>query len=199
MSEFVGVFPQCLESSFCKRVIAKFEADPRKYPGLSGDRKESTDLRISDLGDSWTEESRVFEEALEKGLATYRKNTGHVLSAVPKGLLLIDARRHHTGFQIQRTLPGQSFPWHVDSFYYATHHRCLAYIWYLNSLPEGEAAGGCTEFTFGKIRPEKGMLLLFPATWTYLHRGTPPTAPKYIVTGFLMQPNHDIKHTCGIR
>jgi hypothetical protein len=48
--------------------------------------------------------------------------------------------------------------------------------------------GGETEFFNGriKIKPEKGKLLLFPSTWTFMHKGnTPISSNKYIVTGWL--------------
>jgi hypothetical protein len=44
----------------------------------------------------------------------------------------------------------------------------------------------------GKIvSPERGKLLLFPATWTYIHMGLPLIKgdPKYIATGWLCSPS----------
>ena len=46
---------------------------------------------------------------------------------------------------------------------------------------------GVTEFIDGTIiTPKAGKLLIFPATWCYLHRGLPPkVGRKYIATGWL--------------
>jgi hypothetical protein len=64
-----------------------------------------------------------------------------------------------------------------------TQFRILTYIWYLNTLCEG----GETEFwTNYKINPEVGKLVIFPATWTYPHRGKMPVSnDKYILTGWI--------------
>jgi hypothetical protein len=62
-------------------------------------------------------------------------------------------------------------------------YRVITFIFYLNNVKKG----GETEF-FGehKITPERGKLLLFPASWTFPHRGiTPISDDKYILTGWL--------------
>jgi hypothetical protein len=65
--------------------------------------------------------------------------------------------------------------------------RILTYLFYLNTIDEG----GETEFIDGtKIKPEKGKLLIFPATWPYMHKGNIPlSSNKYIVTGWLLLKN----------
>ena len=88
-----------------------------------------------------------------------------------------------TGYQIQRTLPGEFYTWHND-FYYEQHKsRFLTFIWYLNDVYED----GYTEFIDGtKIEPRTGKMMIFPATWTYQHRGYPPKSEtKYICTGWI--------------
>jgi len=61
--------------------------------------------------------------------------------------------------------------------------RHLVFMTYLNDVSdEGE-----TEFFHQKlkIKPEKGLTLIWPADWTFTHRGIPsPTQEKYIVTGW---------------
>jgi hypothetical protein len=48
--------------------------------------------------------------------------------------------------------------------------RLFSCLIYLNTLEDNQ--GGCTEFMCGKkVRPEQGKLLIFPSTWTYVHRG----------------------------
>ena len=50
----------------------------------------------------------------------------------------------------------------------------------LNNVEEG----GETLFEDFKIKPMEGLLLFFPATWTYPHSGAMPTSnDKYIITG----------------
>ena len=49
-----------------------------------------------------------------------------------------------------------------------------------------EDAGGCTEFSNGRsVRPEKGKVLIFPATPQYVHRGAiVKKGSKYGITTF---------------
>ena len=64
-------------------------------------------------------------------------------------------------------------------------HRTVTYLWYLNDVDEG----GETEFwgTY-KIKPRKGKLILFPASWCFPHRGIMPiSSDKYIITGWFYQ------------
>ena len=51
----------------------------------------------------------------------------------------------------------------------------------MNDIEEG----GETYFYNGKVKPEAGKLILFPATWTYNHKGNMPKSDdKYIITGW---------------
>ena len=61
--------------------------------------------------------------------------------------------------------------------------RELVFMTYLNDVH----TGGETEFMFYKlkVKPQKGLTLIWPAAWTHLHRGLPsPTTEKMIVTGW---------------
>jgi hypothetical protein len=61
--------------------------------------------------------------------------------------------------------------------------RHLVYMVYLNDVTD---AGG-TEFYHQNliVQPVKGKALIWPADWTYTHRGIPsPTQDKYILTGW---------------
>ena len=63
-------------------------------------------------------------------------------------------------------------------------YRHLAFMTYLNDVNEG----GETEFFYqeAKIRPRKGLSLIWPTDWTHTHRGVPaPKEQKTIVTGWL--------------
>jgi Rps23 Pro-64 3,4-dihydroxylase Tpa1-like proline 4-hydroxylase len=62
-------------------------------------------------------------------------------------------------------------------------YRVLTYIYYLNDVDEG----GETQFWDNyKVNPQKGKLVLFPASWTYPHSGLMPIShDKYIITGWI--------------
>ena len=67
--------------------------------------------------------------------------------------------------------------------------RLLVYMTYLNDVPHG----GETEFLYQKlkIKPKKGLTLIWPADFTHTHRGLPVTKyDKYIVTGWISFVNN---------
>ena len=189
-SDFIYVADGALEPEFCKNVIEKFEKDDDKSPGVMGRReesrvdtsiKDSTDLMISDLP-RWKDEDKVFYDSLAKHNRLYLKKSKWRDTHNPGLGDLSDA-----GYQIQRTRPGAGYIWHHDSMmgeYVLTRGvRCLTYIWYLNDIDED----GYTEFIDGtKVQPKTGRICIFPATWTFIHRGYPPkNQTKYIVTGWM--------------
>ena len=91
-------------------------------------------------------------------------------------------RLHDIGYNMQRTDPGGFYHWHLDSGPGDFAKRQLVALWYLNDAPE---EGGSTEFYFQQVsvRPQTGMLLLFPPFWTHLHRGAEVlSGVKYIAT-----------------
>jgi hypothetical protein len=63
-----------------------------------------------------------------------------------------------------------------------TASRHLVFMTYLNDVE----IGGETEFFHQKlkIRPEKGLTLIWPADWTFTHRGITSPEEKFIVTGW---------------
>jgi hypothetical protein len=88
---------------------------------------------------------------------------------------------------IQKYSPGGGFyEWHTerDSENYPSCSRHLVFMTYLNDVNDA----GETEFYHQnlKIKPEKGLTLIWPADWTFTHRGVPSmTEDKYIITGWI--------------
>lgn len=60
--------------------------------------------------------------------------------------------------------------------------RHLVFMTYLNTID----AGGYTEFFYQniKVKPEKGLTLIWPAQWTHTHRGSYTKQIKYVCTGW---------------
>jgi len=178
-----------LPSDFCYNTIEKFENDERKYQGLAGTNREvlpikkSMDLQISSY-DNWKYEDNVFFKSLNENFMEYMENCNTYNSYFPFAYIggKIDTTKD-TGYQIQRTNPGEYYKWHHDGWIENGFMRLVTYIWYLNDIKED----GYTEFSNGmKIQPEEGKLLIFPATWTYVHQGYPPKSEtKYICTGWI--------------
>jgi len=87
---------------------------------------------------------------------------------------------------LQRYLPSQGFhAWHSERTTAAEPcgSRHLVFMTYLNDVDDD----GETEFFHQrlKIKPKKGLTVIWPADWTFTHRGIPSrTQTKYIATGW---------------
>lgn len=85
----------------------------------------------------------------------------------------------------QRTPPGGGYhEWHYENGSYLSSNRELVWTIYLNTMPDGEAE---TEFLYQRrrVKPKKGMVCVFPAGMTHVHKGnTVFTEDKYILTGW---------------
>ena len=178
-TDFIYVERDALPKSFCNNVIEKFEQDDRKRQGQVGggvqlDIKRSSDLSISKL-DDWKSYDQAFFRCLNNGLKKY-------IRFLPEEYIknkALSELGNDTGYQIQRTQPNDYYIWHHDQ----TTTRLVTFIWYLNDIKDG----GYTEFIDGtRIQPEAGKLIIFPATWDFLHRGvSPKTETKYLCTGWV--------------
>ena len=87
--------------------------------------------------------------------------------------------------KIQKTKIGEGYhTWHCENAEMKARNRILAFMVYLNDVTEG----GETEFLYQKCRfkPEKNVMLVWPAQFTHVHRGNPPLSnDKYIITGWI--------------
>ena len=78
---------------------------------------------------------------------------------------------------------GGFFKFHTERASLLYGNRHLVYMTYLNDVTEG----GETEFAHQKlkVKPQKGLTLIWPCDWTHYHRGIPSqTQVKYIATGW---------------
>ena len=118
--------------------------------------------------------------------------SNHIMSAVRTCLMqyfewhpfLKNFNYHSTTCLLQKTNPTEGYhDWHSESNNIACANRTLVWSVYFNDLENS----GETEFLYQKrkINPKAGRVLIFPGSFTHLHRGNPPYASKYIATGWL--------------
>ncbi len=180
---FVMIIENHLEDELCDEMIERFENDQRKYDGVTGgglnkEMKDTKDLHISDL-EEWKDIDNKLFFKLQDALQKYFNKINL------KNNLFAFNNIDDLGYQIQKYNKNEGkYLWHHDSLSYNSHKsRIITYLWYLNTLEEG----GETEFLNGKIKPEKGKLILFPSTWTFYHRAHIPISDhKYICTGWIL-------------
>ena len=178
-SDFIYIQKDALPRSFCNNVIQKFELDDRKRQGQVGSGVRLEIKRSCDLSITGKEDWKSYDEAFFKSLNNALKE---YLRFIPQEFIEFKALgrfEDDTGYQIQKTQPGDYYIWHHDQ----TKTRLVTFIWYLNDVKDD----GYTEFIDGtRIQPEAGKLIIFPATWDFLHRGvSPKTETKYICTGWV--------------
>ncbi len=179
---FIYEVKSALPADVCVEAIRRFEASAdQQYPGRIGQEgaeaasvKRSTDLRISGRED-WRDIDRTLSQQLVA-----------IFSELAREFPFFAANSFKdVGYNLQRTLPGEHYHWHVDSGPGAFSARQIVAIWYLNDVP---GPGGETEFALQevRIRPEQGKLILFPPFWTHVHRGvTLERGVKYIATTWI--------------
>tara|TARA_R100001163_G_C4960788_1_gene124693 strand:+ start:36 stop:632 length:597 start_codon:yes stop_codon:yes gene_type:complete len=173
-----------IDKKVCDDLINYFEINPNKRPGklfwdgkskVIPDKKLSTDLSIS-LQNMDLEIINYIKE-LNKVCGLYKqiyeycnKNQG--------------AWGVTTSWLIQRYKPNEGyFTPHYERNDGSSIKRHLVFMTYLNDVTDG----GETEFLHQKfkIKPEKGLSIIWPADWTFTHKGVvSPTQTKYIATGW---------------
>ena len=118
--------------------------------------------------------------------------SNHIMGAVRTCLMqylewhpfLKNFNYHSTTCLLQKTNPTEGYhDWHSESNNIACANRTLVWSVYFNDLD----GSGETEFLYQKrkINPKAGRVLIFPGSFTHLHRGNPPYESKYIATGWL--------------
>ena len=191
-----------ISREMCKTIRDMFDVDNNKYEGityggLNKNIKDTQDLVIPNTPnktgfDKWNKINKFLEKELAKNTKEYVK--------ILDDLIVKNHEKENTNaeyrtfgnvlsndsFMVQRyTKQKGRYIYHNDfrSDWIEKKYRVITYLWYLNTVEEG----GETEF-WGThtIKPETGKLLLFPASWTYPHRGKMPIShDKYIITVWL--------------
>lgn len=208
-NDLIVEIPNVISKELCEEIIERFEADDGKYQGVTAGgedlrTKVSTDLHISS-SESWAEIDDKLYQATTSHFSQYTETYSKYTGAYPDGVGL-----HDTGFQIQRTNPGEFYHWHHDyqqsiideqrfcdkndNELVVTRDRLFTFILYLNDRTEYQEDGrtqfqNCGDVT--SIVAEPGKLLLFPANPLYTHRGeTLENGVKYLITGWCCSFSH---------
>lgn len=191
MSNTIYECDNALTKEECDMIIELFENNPKlQKPGRTGlgvnkATKDSTDMTIDPKkGENHRRIDNMLYEKLNDKLSEYTQFINKEFEKFDVESAVSSEFRYFydSGYQIQKTEPGGHYVWHND--FKADTGRYLTFIFYLNDVPPEN--GGATEFAGGeKIQPKAGKFIMFPATWTGLHRGCIlKSGVKYIVTGW---------------
>lgn len=181
--EFIG-FYYMEDTSLCDGIIDVFKRSPKAKGGINigANRVIVPEIKISTevaVENDEEPEIKAYLLELQKCINLYVED--FKFSNAYCNFKLVEF------FNIQMYNPNEGFfAWHTErgSAVPPTSNRHLVFMTYLNDVTDG----GETEFYYQKIKvqPQKGLTLIWPADWTYTHRGiASPTQTKYIITGWL--------------
>ena len=168
--------------SICDDLINLFKASKNKKLGWS---RNGVDKTVKDSLDLILNEREIDNHLC---LKLYFKEIIKCLDQYKSKYKYCDLRVEPWGleenFNIQKYKPKQAYHyWHSEASGIMTSKRHLVFMTYLNDIKKG----GETEWYYQntKIKPEKGLTIIWSADWTFLHKGhTTIDEDKYIITGW---------------
>ena len=180
MEKWIKTYPKIFSKEECAGLIEWFEIlDESKqlvHTKLEGHR-EFDEVNLNDFREQTLKMQLDVYKRFDDILERYKQDVKIHKKALPEKSAWEEIR-------IKRYRAGRgNFLDHVDVGDYISARRFLVFFVYLNNVEEG----GETEFpTLDlQVSPECGTILIFPATWTYLHRGnTPISNDKYILGSY---------------
>ena len=154
--------------SVCDKIIQFFENNTQLHqPGYFNtgikETKVSTDISIL-INQEWLSEYR---SGLQSCIDQYKKDYNNILDTVGSWGIVENVN-------IQRYNPYEGYlEYHADRTGFYIADRMMVFMTYLNDVKEG----GETEWYFQKmkIKPRKGLTIIWPTDWNFLHRQTPTT------------------------
>jgi hypothetical protein len=170
---------QIEDNSLCDDIIEFHKTCPNKEPGLSGASALDTIVKDS------TDTTLQYNDVLFKRYLIELKKVVQVYENVFERCRFTSLYGIFEDVNVQHYKPPtQGFhAWHCERMH-PNNDRHLVFMTYLNDVNDA----GETEFLYQKfkVKPKKGLTLMWPVDWTYTHRGiASPTEDKYIVTGCL--------------
>jgi hypothetical protein len=200
MNNYIYETDFSIPPELCDEIIQMYETEQtshfngRTFSGVDKSIKNTTDMiiphNLDNNKEKWFEIENFLYKEIYANLLKYlnelsNKNSYKIQNNNNKEFRLLNGNLHFDHFMIQKYNKNEGKYIYHDDFYsdhIKNRYRVITYIWYLNDVDDG----GETEF-WGeyKIKPKKGKLVFFPATWCFPHRGKMPISnDKYIITGW---------------
>ena len=182
-NQHVGIYENVMPIEWCNTLINIFENDTEnKTDRLSSENNISPLYKNDSFYDPKkidTELIKTFFTILNEEILVHYDNKYTFNQPTPGSCI------SPNDFKLQRTLPTEGYHiWHYENSGVEVCNRLLTWMVYLNDVENG----GETEFLQQslRIKPKTGTVLIWPASFTHIHRGNPPlSGPKYIVTGWV--------------
>ena len=174
------IHKQMIDKKICDKLIDYFEKSDKKFKGTSGPEiydpkfKQTTEIFFTSKDDYFEDYALQLEKVVDeyKKIFEYSDKTQYAWRLDPI-------------MKIQRYKKGEGYHvWHNENTGDPqVNKRHLVFMTYLNDVIKG---GGETGFLYQKlkIKPKKGLTLVWPAIWTHTHKGHIVKSNKYIITGY---------------
>lgn len=180
MNNYITLYKNTFSKEACENLINKFEKytgfhDIKKIEAKDGWRMQFTQLHLSNH-EEFREENKKLKALFLEAIAMYKKEHNIQSHQWPKEFQLEPIR-------MKRYLPNSNdmFDEHVEVTNLEISKRFMVAFLYLND----DFLGGETDFPQlrVKVKPQQGNMVLFPATWNWLHKGNSVRGKcaKYIV------------------
>ena len=185
MSNFIRSYSEAMSSDLCDEMIAWFDK-VENVKTVEADRLTRKDkqkwLTFEGHSDLYTRVQKCKYDLMHRYITEFpfaHRGTKKLVSP---------------DIKIQATPPfgGGFHNWHSEVCNWENMDRCFVWSFYLNDIEIDE---GETEFLYEKmrVRPRKGLGCMFPAGWTFQHRGNPVhSATKYMTTGWWHYPEEKL-------
>ena len=178
MADFIGEY-YLKDVALCDEIINYHKNNEDKLVGKTSigyapDQKKSTDVILDYKSDTANKYLKELQVILDQYIIEYPFCNSYAPFSTVETI------------NIQQYKPNEGYyAWHCErpNNVCPVRARHLVFMTYLNDITDN----GETEFYHQNIKviPEKGKTLIWPADWTFTHRGvTSPTQEKYIITGW---------------
>ena len=170
IKDFIGIFPDGVNPDFCDYLVDYMSQSSHVMGGRNYTHVKDKQICLDAFSPG---ESKTLMEFVNGCLYYYINEFSYLTNFNYVSAVVL----------LQKTVATQGYHmFHGENINWNLHTRTMAWMVYLNDVEEG----GETEFLYQqlKIKPKKGTVVIWPGSYTHLHRGNPPMSDKYIATGW---------------
>jgi hypothetical protein len=187
MPNFVDIIENALPEQLCTALIEQFEQDKRVIPDPQPDYSTRHYINIS-LYKEWRSVNAKVAAISNKLMRKYFFRDGALKNATHRDWT-------DDGYILARYDRGDACIMHVDGqspVYPNNGLRLATVLYYLNDVPEG----GETWFPLQdlKVKPKRGMAVVFPVGFTHPHEVLATMSRRYILQTWITDPDLLVFH-----
>ena len=168
--DFIGIYENAINHDFCDWLVDYVDNRSQQVNLRSEFHVQDKQVCLDTFSPG---ENQVLLHGVNSCLISYTKKYPYLSNSNYVSSLTL----------LQKTNPKEGYhTFHCENLDWNFSNRTMAWMVYLNDVKKG----GETEFLYQdiKVKPEKGKVVIWPGSYTHLHRGNPPGSPKYIATGW---------------